>query len=123
MLKVTKVDLEGRSCVALHGAIDESSSLEELIGQVPSGIAFVCREITRVNSAGFREWNRFFTRRQQGAGPVALLECSPAVVEMLNLFSTNMFTVESMILPYTCIKCGWQSSVLKTSAELKKSEF
>lgn len=111
----------------LSGAIDEAAFLEAAIGQLTSDTILNLREISRVSSAGCRAWALYFRDQVARGAQLRFVECSPAVVEQINLISNFSAggKVESVCLPFLCSKknCATATTELLTIDELKKINF
>jgi hypothetical protein len=108
MFTVRRPDSENQSIIEFHGIIEESVHFEVLIGKLGKSLTVNCRGITRINSVGVRNWIKYFQKICSEGVKVKFEECSPAVVEQLNIISNFKADGEvvSIMLPYACKACS-----------------
>jgi ABC-type transporter Mla MlaB component len=110
---------EGWAHVSLSGVMDEHSAFESLQLSPQSRTCLVdVSAVTRLNSAGVRDWLCWLEEQTAAGVSVILIDCSKAVVGQLNL--TPAFgqhaQIFSVCIPYFCEQCELeQSSVLVAS--------
>jgi anti-anti-sigma regulatory factor len=107
MLSIEKRSTPEGLQVELSGAFEESVQLESLIGEVKGNLNVHCKGITRINSVGVKTWINYFQKLKMAGVRVRFFECSPSIVEQLNMISnfSGGGEVVSILLPYSCIKC------------------
>jgi|GEM_PF-563520 ABC-type transporter Mla MlaB component len=110
---------EGWAHVSLSGVINEHSALDSLHFAPQSRTCLLdVSAVTRLNSAGVRDWLCWLEEQATAGVSVILIDCSKAVVGQLNL--TQAFgehaQIFSVCIPYFCEPCELeQSSVLMAS--------
>lgn len=126
MLNVTK-EAKGNVLVAsLVGVIDETTDFSKLIGDsLPKELHLNCKGVTRINSMGTRGWVKYFEAVSARGTLVTLKDCSPAIVEQLNLIVNfaPKGEVESVCVPFYCNSCSSQLIASFRTADLKKSQL
>ena len=124
-LSVTQEQSNRGLLVKIVGAIEENVDLETLIGPVSGLLQIHCRGITRINSVGVKMWMRYFQSLHKKNIEIEFLECSPAVVEQLNLISnfTCGGNVVSILLPFVCTKCKNDFVASMTTQELRAAQL
>ncbi len=109
MLKVTKKQAGDTLTVFLEGEIVESTiEFSDLIGELPANLNLDCGKVSRINSTGVRAWVHYLTGISKTAVKVRFLDCTPFVVEQINLsrsFSCGAEIV-SIQIPYLCPRCN-----------------
>src|SRR4051794_15688471 len=88
--------------VKLSGTIDERSDIDVAIGKTPSKLIINCKELVRINSHGVRVWVKFFQKLTENGVQVTFQECSPVIVQQLNLignFIPKTAVIESVCAP------------------------
>ena len=82
------------------------------------------KDVTRINSVGVKAWIKYF-QGSMGKSKLRFLECSPAIVEQINLISN--FTcggiVETIYLPFSCGSCRAEMVAQFKCEDLKKINF
>lgn len=111
--------------VRLIGAIQENTSLEQLIGNPPAQLIVNCKEISRINSVGVKSWIKYFQTCQSKNVKITFIECSTIIVEQMNLISnfTAGGVVESVYVPFICTSCKNEMVGLFKTEEIKKLKF
>src|SRR3954471_5079082 len=107
MLKVTKTQNGNVCSIVLDGVLDEQVDLVELFGPISGELTVNCRKVTRINSSGVRSWVKYFRGLAKSNQKFTLLECSPAIVELLNFTAGEIpkSSVISICLPFFCAAC------------------
>lgn len=107
MFTLTKQENAGILSVHLVGDIDETVHLERSIGAIKGKLRVLTRGVVRINSAGTRNWIHYFESLRSQNIEFWFEECSPAIVDQLNLISNFRAgaRVESIYLPFICEKC------------------
>ena len=108
--------------VTLTGTFEESANLENEIGPVSGTIAINTRGITRINSVGVKAWITYFKKLKTDGVVFKFEECSPSIIEQMNLISTFLCggEVVSVLIPYSCTKCVSDFVVSCTIQKLKE---
>jgi anti-anti-sigma regulatory factor len=122
MITVSKADKNGVLHVSLKGTIEEGIDFDQLIGPIGKKVVIGTKEVSRLNSAGIVLWIQFFQRLQRQKTEITLIECSPPIVEQMNLirnFSCGAH-VHSVYAPFACKQCKSQFVTLFTTEDLKK---
>lgn len=121
MLKVIREQNGSVLTVILSGVIDENTDLDKLIYDPGKFLLVNCRRIERINSAGIRSWMRFFKALSYRGVKFKFLECSPAIVESINVIPgfTAGGEIESIYVPYTCTGCHTGFVQLNSTPKLK----
>jgi anti-anti-sigma regulatory factor len=122
MITVSKSDKNGVLYVQLKGTIEEGIELEKAIGPVGNEVIIGTKEVSRLNSAGIVLWIQYFQKLQKQKIKVTLAECSPPIVEQMNLIRnfTCGAQVQSVYAPFACRQCKNQFVNLFGTEELKK---
>lgn len=107
MLNVVKEQTGSALIVRLVGSIEESASFEKLLGTPAPEMHIYCKEVSRINSVGVKGWIKYFLDAKEKGSRLKFFECSPAIVEQINLISnfTAGGQVESIYIPYSCQQC------------------
>ena len=123
MLKFSKEETGTTLNGTFDGNLDESVDLDTLIGAPRPEMRLNCKEIKRVNSTGVKAWVRYFKEAAQRGSKVTLTECSPAMVEQINLIMnfTSGAKIESIYVPFACEKCHTEHSGLFKTEDLRTS--
>ena len=107
MLNIAREQIGNFLEVSLFGPIEENASLDQLMGTPAPLMRVICRGVTRINSVGVKSWIRYFSDAHQKGSRFRFVECSPPIVEQMNMISN--FTcggeVESIYVPYACGSC------------------
>ncbi|MEK6579174.1 MAG: hypothetical protein AABZ55_08100 [Bdellovibrionota bacterium] len=112
--------------IHLEGTIDETPPMEQAIGTIDSKkVAFGCKEIRRLNSAGVRGWIIYFENLKKRGIQFRFFECSPTIMEQVNLIRNfrSGAPVDSFYLPYLCTGCKAQFQQLVMTDELIKNKL
>jgi anti-anti-sigma regulatory factor len=121
VLKVQREQKDQTLILKLAGEIVEGLDFFQLIGKTAPDTLLNCAGITRMNSVGVKTWIAYFQKEAKTGTKLRFTECSPAVVEQLNLimnFSCGG-TVESVYVPFSCKKCKKYSVELSQVKDLK----
>jgi anti-anti-sigma regulatory factor len=107
MLTVNKQQTKEGLLVELNGTIEENVSFEQLIGPVTGALTVKCRGVTRINSVGVKTWIRYFQGLKAQGQSFKFTEVSYSLVEQLNTIANFSCggEVESLLLPFSCIRC------------------
>ncbi len=119
---------EGQTLIfRLKGEINESVNFELVFGETAPDTVLNCKEISRINSLGVKAWVRFFQDRVTKGTHLRFVECSPAVVEQLNLIMNFACggKIESIYVPFVCSSAACRKSLvgLFRVEDLKRSKF
>lgn len=102
-------------CLKFSGAIDEDFEGKKLAATVKAQTLILdLADVKKISSFGIREWVDFMNAIAKQAESIILLECSPKVVDQLNMVANFAGTgqVFSFYAPYRCDYCDSDSSVL-----------
>jgi anti-anti-sigma regulatory factor len=107
MIHIEKSKTEAGLILSLRGEFDENVRLHELLGPVSGPLVFDTKGVTRINSAGARNWIHYFEGLQRNQVPFSFVECSPAIVDQMNLISNFRAggPVISIYIPFACSTC------------------
>ena len=121
MLTVNKQQTKVGLLVELSGAIEENVHFEQLIGEFQGDLTVNCRGVTRLNSVGVKTWIRYFQSLKAQGKIFKFLEASFPIIEQLNMISNFACggEIESILLPFSCIKCQNEFVASCKTAELK----
>lgn len=124
MLKIDLTKGEGFTLATLTGKIDESSDFAKGFGNVDGPLRVNTKGVIRINSVGTKNWIRFFQSVTASGVPLVFEECSPAIVEQINMVGPFLCggTVESIYLPFFCPACGAECQVPMAVDELRTAE-
>src|SRR5262245_2685653 len=104
---VQRLEAPGLTFLKVSGTVDETFSASQLSGQIRADTILHLGKVTRFSSFGVREWVRLMKDLQGRVKHCILVECSPAVVNQLNVvvdFAAGAH-VKSVQLPYACQRC------------------
>jgi hypothetical protein len=119
MIRITPYSVEGTPAFRLEGILDENVEIvRELTaaGLTPGDALLHLGGVRKVNSPGVRNWLVAMDELTK-THRLRFLECSPAVVECLNIVpnflgggsSGQRAQIESILLPYICESCRKES--------------
>jgi eukaryotic-like serine/threonine-protein kinase len=108
-----------RTRVAFDEIIDESSRavLDMLFANVGQGTIEVdCGRLARINSEGVRLLSKALKVVAGKGVKLVFQRCTPSLIEHVNTYDGFLSggTVESIMAPYMCRKCGKATSVYMT---------
>jgi anti-anti-sigma regulatory factor len=111
----------------LSGEVNEAVDFAKTIGATAPDTVLNCKEVSRVNSVGVKGWVRYFQEQAKGGTKLRFVECSPAIVEQLNIimnFSCGG-KVESVYVPFVCTSptCKKNLVGLFKTEDLKRLNF
>lgn len=97
----------GFTAVELFGQIGDDAVFTELASGLSGVVVLQLGEITRLNSAGVREWLDFVGGLDR-VSELVLSHCSTAIVGQLNTISSfrGAATIRSFYAPYRCDRCA-----------------
>ena len=125
MFKADTVIKDKTLILQIVGTIDESFSLQRVDPAKIKEVQVFCKGVIRINSAGVKNWMKFFQSVSIGGIKFSFHECSTVVVEQFN--RTRNFgiggTIESVMVPFVCKDCGKDLVGMFKTAFLKKIEF
>ncbi|HRK02726.1 MAG TPA: hypothetical protein PLH57_08685 [Oligoflexia bacterium] len=107
MLTATKENRDGKQFVLLGGTIDETDDLAKVIGMPTGPLIVSCRDLTRINSVGVKNWMKYFSQLQQNKLQFEFEELSVALVEQVNIVKNFACggPVLSIAMPFRCNSC------------------
>jgi anti-anti-sigma regulatory factor len=125
MIQVDKESKGSLLIVRISGSIEESVNFDQLIGPVPAELEVNCKEVIRINSVAVKAWIKYFQNLQTKGTKLRFVECSPAIVEQLNLISNfaSGGQVESIYVPFTCTVCKNELVGLFKTTHLKQIQY
>lgn len=123
MLTVTKQQSKAGLQIELSGAIEENVNFEQLIGAFQGSLIVNCKGVTRINSVGVKTWIRYFQNLKMQQKSFKFIEVSYPLIEQLNMISNFSCggEVESILLPFSCIKCQTEFVAAAKTSELKQN--
>jgi anti-anti-sigma regulatory factor len=125
VLKVESLDQGGVRQVLLQGSIDETLKFEALPAGSVTEVRFDLREVNRVTGFGGRILLKQLQDLQNQKVGATLLNCSPPVVDFLNLVTAGFsgVRVESLLVPYSCSQCRAELAATFELAVLQRAKF
>lgn len=113
------------SQVSLIGVMDETVNLGRLLTGLSGEAHLSCREISRINSLGIKEWRKFFDGVRKSGVKLHFSELSPVIVEQINFISDfiSQSEVVSVCLPFLCAKCEQVQLIVRAVEELRSSDL
>ena len=107
MLKVEKKQEVEATFLTLSGVVDERIEFDRLLGPLTGLVKINLRRIDRINSVGVKNWVRYFNELSQKGVELVFEECSPQIVEQINLVLNFICggTVASILVPFNCSQC------------------
>jgi len=103
-------------CLKFSGTIDEDFDGKKLAASTKAKTLLLdLGDIGKISSFGIREWVDFVNAISKNAEQVILLQCSPKVVDQLNMvanFAGPKGKVYSFYCPYTCDYCDTSPKVM-----------
>jgi hypothetical protein len=93
--------------IDMSGAIEENVNFEQLIGDFTGELTVNCRGVTRINSVGVKTWIRYFQNLKFQRKNFKFTDVSYPLIEQLNMILNFACggEVESILLPFSCIRC------------------
>lgn len=127
VLNVKREEQGSTLILHLSGEINETVDFNRDVGATATETVLICKDITRVNSIGVKGWVKFFQERAKQGTKLRFAECSPAIVEQLNIimnFSCGG-KVESIYAPFVCTNPACRKGVvsLYKTEDLKRLNF
>lgn len=125
MINVVKQQNGNVLTIKLSGSIEETAAFEKLLGPPAPEMIIHCKEVSRMNSVGVKNWMKYFSDARAKGSKVRLVECSPVVVQQINMISNFISgaIVESIFVPFSCTSCKSELLGLYKTADLKKIQF
>jgi anti-anti-sigma regulatory factor len=110
MFQIRKAVTGGIPVFYLSGEIDETVKLQEQLQFSESEVVFNVRDVIRINSAGVRGWIHYFETLQRNQVQFSFVECSPAIVDQMNLISNFLANGKaiSIAVPFSCQSCSYE---------------
>lgn len=117
-------DLESHE-IWLIGMIDENTRLEEILNGNENTLLINCREISKINSSGVKTWRSFFREVRKKNIRLSFIECSPCIVEQINVQTEFILFHEiiSICLTFFCSSCGSDTLLVQTTEELTLENY
>ena len=125
LLKVAKQQKDAVLFIEISGVVDETSAFEQLGPIQVSALRIRCMGVTRINSAGVRLWIKYFQDLKSRNMQITLVDCASVLVEQMNIivnFAAGM-AVESIMMPYSCSKCGECFQVAGKVSDIKAKNY
>ena len=112
----------GGDGITLVGIIDETADLS-FFARLSAPTRVNLRGVRRINSYGVRTWIESVRRVPAGVA-VELVECSPSMVDQLNMVAgfTGRAKVISFYAPMACDGCGHEMEQLFSVAEVRQHQ-
>jgi hypothetical protein len=107
-LKIDQVAKGSDVHLKLSGMLDENAALPEFPLGIAGRLEIDLQSLTMINSLGCRVWAKWIKTVNAKTG-VHLLGCSSAFIAQVNVlqnFIPSTVHIESMQVPYTCLKCN-----------------
>jgi hypothetical protein len=113
------------SVFEFKGTVDESAQFDKLIPADEFELQIRCREVTRINSLGIKEWFTFFGRVREQGRKVKFIELSPALVCQAGWVQNFILPEEvfSFCVPYQCQTCAQNFLKVFEVPELKNNNL
>src|ERR1043166_2166056 len=114
-LVVEKFADGGVACIKFIGTIDESFEGKKLgMTATADTLVLALGGVKKISSFGIREWVDFVTTAAQHARSLVLIECTPKVVDQLNMVANfaGGGRVFSFYAPFRCDYCDAEHRVL-----------
>src|ERR1051325_10220845 len=105
----------GVACIKFVGTIDESFEGKKLgMTAATDTLVLDLGGVKKISSFGIREWVDFVTTASKHARSLILIECTPKVVDQLNMVAnfTGGGRVFSFYAPFRCDYCDTEHRVL-----------
>jgi anti-anti-sigma regulatory factor len=127
VLNVKREQQGGTLVLHLSGEVNEAVDFNQALGTTEPDTLLNCKEVTRVNSVGVKGWVKFFQERVKQGTKLRFVECSPAIVEQLNIIMNFACggRVESVYVPFVCTSPTCRKSLvgLFKTDDLKRLNF
>jgi anti-anti-sigma regulatory factor len=111
-----RITVESRGdAVAIHGSIDETSGLPDLLGHARDRrLVLDLGGVTFVNSLGVRDWIHMQTAAQRAGIAVELRRVAVPLIHQFNMITAarGRARVSSFFAPYACDACGREDALL-----------
>ncbi len=123
MLNVKK-EMKGSTLTAhLSGSIEETANFEDQVGEGFEELNIYCKGVNRINSLGVKGWIKYFSNLSKSGVKLKFFECSPPIVEQINLISNFVSggEVVNFYVPYICRNCDTEMVGLFEYTEIKKN--
>ena len=99
-----------------EGILDETCELPEFQSSINGRLTVDLEKLAMINSLGCRKWIQWI-RTLPPSLTVTLKNCSPVVVNQINILSGFIparAVVESILVPYYCAVCDLDDSTFRT---------
>jgi eukaryotic-like serine/threonine-protein kinase len=98
--------------VALRGAINESSDIEEAMSRLDGCVVFDLDGLHKITSFGVKKWRDAIALLE--VDYLCFIRARPSIVSQFNMIADFNGTGEllSLYLPYTCLLCGRETQIL-----------
>lgn len=122
MFSVNKAKKGDILTVDFIGEIDEFVRLQDLVGETGPKLHVNCRQLTRMNSNGIREWHHFFKNLRKKGVELRFLECPPAIMRHANFLPSLILKEEvvSVCVAFRCDSCGKEELTVHSLKDLSR---
>jgi anti-anti-sigma regulatory factor len=115
-LSIDKFVEGGITCLRFQGTIDEAFDGKRLASSIKAQTLILdMGSVRKISSFGIREWVDFVKASERSVEAIIAIECTPKVVDQLNMVSQFLGTkgkVFSFYAPYRCDYCDVDRRVL-----------
>ncbi len=110
--------------VVLKGTVTENDDLSPLVSQIPHDAVCDVSGITRINSAGIRQWLRFIRALSEDV-QLSFEGCTVPFVTQLNLIDRFVGTarIVSLYVPYLCTTCDATHDALISMSSVEQGRI
>jgi hypothetical protein len=123
-LKIAQSNVGSDLHLSIVGVVNENATLPEFAaGELKGALVVNLSGLTMINSLGCRVWSKWIKATQAPRG-VILRECSPAFIAQVNVlqnFLPDEVVIESIQIPYECVKCNHSAKVVLPIAKAKSA--
>jgi hypothetical protein len=121
-----KREVQGETLILkFSGEVIETVDFKTAVGTTQPDTVLNCKKISRLNSHGVKDWIAFFANETAQGTRLRFIECSPPVVEQINLIMNFVCggTIESIYVPFCCQNCQKNSVCLYRIKDLRKADL
>ena len=125
MIKVKREQQGETLILKLSGEVVETIDLAATVGSTLPDTVLNCKKISRLNSHGVKDWISFFAAETAKGTRLRFVECSPPVVEQINLIMNFVCggVIESLYVPFCCQTCKKNSVCLYRIKDLRRADL
>ena len=95
----------GEMMLSFAGRIDERTTLDALLEDLPNRVVIDLGELRSVSSFGVRIWRQFLASLEERKCRVRVTRCSVPMVQQMNLIPEARAPVDSFFASYECEAC------------------